>query len=641
MKTDGMHEEKILRQNHSADLLRISTAGSVDDGKSTMIGRLLYEAKGLYEDQLAVTRKDSIRLNRETLDLSLVMDGLRSEREQGITIDVAYRYFSTPKRHFIIADTPGHEQYTRNMATGASTADLAVILIDARKGLLIQSKRHSFIASLLGIKHFVIAVNKMDLADHSREVFNNITRDFDNFAGRLRVPDITYIPISALKGDNIVKKSSRMPWYDGPTLLSYLENIHVLNDRNLIDLRFPVQYVLRPNMDFRGYAGQLASGVVHKGDEVLVLPSQRKTRIGSIAGYDGESPDAFAPGSITVTLEDEIDVTRGDMIVHSGNLPKIRREIDAILVWMDQSPLSTGKVYWIKHTTQMFKCSITRLQFKIDPASLSRHETASLELNDIGRATIQCFRPIFCDEYTKNRNTGSFILIDPDTNMTAAAGMIIERGRLPLMARKEDKDISRNEVIHRHEGEVSAKERERITKQRPVTLWFTGLSGSGKSTIAYNVEKRLTAMGHLCYVLDGDNIRHGLNRDLNFSPRDRSENMRRVAEVARILNESGLIVMSSFISPYREGREQAGKIIGDGRFIEVFVDTPLETCEKRDTKNLYEKARKGLITEFTGVNAPYEEPENPDIRIRTDGSTADICAENIIGHLLREGFLAG
>ncbi len=567
------------------------------------------------------------------------MDGLKSEREQGITIDVAYRYFSTPRRHFIIADTPGHEQYTRNMATGASTADLAIILIDARQGVLIQSKRHAFIASLLGIKHLVIAINKMDLVDHSEDVFRRIVQDFEIFSEKLQVPDILYIPISALNGDNVVTKSERMPWYEGPPLLSHLENVHILSDRNLIDLRFPVQYVLRPDRDFRGYTGRLASGVIRKGDEILVLPSQRKTRVRSIVGYEGELPYAFAPQSVTVTLEDEIDITRGDMLVHPANLPQIRREIEAILVWMDQAPLEPGKVYWIKHTTQLFKCSITHLQFRIDPASLSRQDAVGLNLNEIGRVTVQCFRSIFCDEYTKNRQTGSFILIDPITHATAASGMIIERGRLPSMVRPDDKTVSKSVVIHRQEGDVSGKDRERILKQRPATLWMTGLSGSGKSTVAFEVEKKLMAAGHLCYVLDGDNVRHGLNRDLGFSPQDRTENIRRVAEVARLLNEAGILVITAFISPYREDREQARKIIGGDRFIEVFLDAPIEICEKRDPKGLYEKARAGLIPEFTGVNAPYEAPEAPALCIKTGELAADLAAEHVCVYLKGRGFL--
>lgn len=632
--------KELLSSSRAADLLRFSTAGSVDDGKSTLIGRLLYEANGLYEDQLTAIKNDSARFKRETLDLSFIMDGLKSEREQGITIDVAYRYFSTPKRHFIIADTPGHEQYTRNMATGASTADLAVVLIDARKGVLIQSKRHAFIASLLGIKHMVIAVNKMDSVRYSEKVFRKIVMDFERFSEKLNIPDLIYIPVSALKGDNVVRRSDRMAWYDGPSLLGHLENVHILSDRNLIDLRFPVQSVLRPNMDFRGYCGRLASGVIRKGDEILVLPSERKTRVRSIVTYDGESPYAFAPQSVTVTLEDEIDIARGDMLVHPANLPQIRREIEAILVWMDREPLSLGKVYWIKHTTQLFKCSVAHMQFRIDPATLSRRSAARLNLNDIGRVTVQCFRTIFCDEYAKNRQTGSFILIDPITHMTAASGMIIERGRLPAMVRPDEKAEVKSRFIHRHEGTVSAKDRELLLKQKPATIWLTGLSGSGKSTVAYALEKILADSKNLCYVLDGDNVRHGLNRDLGFSPQDRSENIRRVAEVSRLLNEAGVIVITAFISPYREDREQARCIIGPERFIEVHLDAPVNICEKRDPKGLYEKARAGMITEFTGVNAPYEVPEKPAICLKTAEETSDLSAGRIYSYLAEKGYLA-
>ncbi|MFH0985300.1 MAG: sulfate adenylyltransferase subunit CysN [Candidatus Omnitrophota bacterium] len=627
----------VLQKSREADLLRISTAGSVDDGKSTLIGRLLFEANGLYEDQLAAVRKDSARLSRGDVDLSLVMDGLKAEREQGITIDVAYRYFSTPKRHFIIADTPGHEQYTRNMATGASTSDLAIVLIDAQKGVLTQSKRHAFIASLLGIKHLVVAVNKMDLTGYSEAVFGGIVRDFENFAEKLQVPDILYVPISALKGDNVVTKSDPMSWYEGPSLLKHLEGVHVLSDRNLIDLRFPIQYVIRHGSDFRGYAGRLSSGVIRKGDEVMVLPSQRRTRVRSIMGYEGELACAFSPQSVQVTLEDEIDITRGDMLVHSANLPQVRREIEAILVWMDEAALESGKVYWIKHTTQLVKCSVTRTRFRIDPNTLSRQDATALELNEIGRVTIQTFRSIFCDEYTKNRQTGSFILIDPVTHATAACGMILERGRLP----DGDKPVSGSVAIHRQEGFVTAKDRARILKQRPATVWLTGLSGSGKSAVAYDLEKRLIAEGHACYVLDGDNVRRGLNRDLGFSPQDRTENIRRVAEVARLLNEAGMIVITAFISPYREDRERAREIIEKERFIEVFLDAPLTVCEKRDPKGLYAKARAGLIPDFTGVNAPYEAPVSPDMHLHTDRESADLCAETI-GRFLRErGHLGG
>jgi bifunctional enzyme CysN/CysC len=632
--------KKILEQNQKPGLLRISTAGSVDDGKSTLIGRLIYESHGLYKDQLAAVRRDSKRFKREELDLSLIMDGLKAEREQGITIDVSYRYFSTPRRHFIIADTPGHEQYTRNMATGASTADYGVILIDATRGVLVQSKRHAFIASLLGINHMAVCVNKMDLTGYSKDSFNDIVRDFENFIEKLQIADIVYIPISALKGDNVVKKSRNMPWYKGPALLGHMENVRVSNSYNLIDLRFPVQYVLRPDTRFRGYSGRIASGIIRKGDEVFVLPSQRKTMIRSIIGFKREIPYAFAPQSVTVTLEDEIDITRGDIIVHTGNFPQIRREIEAILVWMDKAPLIAGKVYLIKHTTQLLKCSVTDIKFRIDPNTLSRQESDSLELNEIGRVTVQCFRSIFCDEYKRNRQTGSFILIDPITHATSAAGIIIERGQLPSVLRPDEISTSKKHALYPQEGDISRKDREKILKQHAVTLWLTGLSGSGKSSIAYEIEKRLVEAGHLCYVLDGDNIRHGLNRDLGFSPRDRSENIRRVAEVARLFNDAGIIVITAFISPYKQGRMQAKEVIGNDRFIEVFLDAPVEICEKRDPKGLYEKARKGIIPEFTGVNAPFEAPESPSITLKTGELSIDVSAEYVISYMKQKDILA-
>ena len=631
--------QEILEKSEKADLLRFTTAGSVDDGKSTLIGRLLYEAGGLYEDQLASVRKDSERFKREEMDLSFVMDGLKAEREQAITIDVAYRYFSTPRRHFIIADTPGHEQYTRNMTTGASTADLAVILIDAKRGLTIQSKRHAFIASLLGIQHVVVAVNKMDLVDYEEKVFRKIEQEFGNFIGRLRVPDLVYIPVSALNGDNIVKKSNRMFWYEGLSLLSHLENVHIQSDRNLIDLRLPIQYVIRPDGSFRGYAGQIASGVIKKGDEVTVLPSQKKSRVRALVTRDGEVPYAFAPQSITVTLTDEVDITRGDMLVHSRNLPQIHREIEAILVWMDQEPMRIGAVYWIKHTTQLLKGTITGLHFRIDPEGLNRQKANTLKLNEIGRVTFQTFKPVFCDEYTRNRRTGSFIVIDPMTNATAAAGMIIERGHLPSMVKPDEKEVVKSPFLHRQEGTVSTKDREKLLRQQAATVWLTGLSGSGKSTIAYELEKKLIAEGKLCYVLDGDNLRQGLNKDLGFSPQDRSENIRRVAEVAHLFNDAGLFAVAAFISPYREDRECARKIIGEDKFIEVFTDASVEVCKKRDPKRLYEKAEAGLIPEFTGVNAPYEKPLSPEIHLNTEKTGAADAAEEIYQHLLRKGFL--
>jgi len=639
MLRDDVSVQEFLRQNSEADLLRFSTAGSVDDGKSTLIGRLLYESNGLYEDQLAAVRKDSDKFKREELDLSLVMDGLKAEREQGITIDVAYRYFSTPKRHFIVADTPGHEQYTRNMATGASTSDLAVVLVDARNGVTIQSKRHAFITSLLGIKHMAVAVNKMDAVGYAEDVFRRIEKDFSSFLEKLAIPDIVYIPLSALKGDNVVSRSERMPWYQCLPLMRYLENVHISGDRNLIDLRFPVQQVFRPNMDFRGYAGRVVSGTIRKGDEVIVLPSQRRSKVRAIVTYDGDIEYASASQSVVVTLEDEVDITRGDMIVHPANLPRIRKEIDAILVWMDSEPLKTGKVYVVKHTTQVLKASVTSINFAIDPETLSRKEASKLELNEIGRVTIQLFKTIFCDEYARNRQTGSFIMIDPMTHATVAAGMILERGRLPSMVKPGEQAEVKSGNIHRHEGDVSLKSREKLLKQKPATLWLTGLSGSGKSTIGYGLEKKLMAEGHLCVVLDGDNIRHGVNRDLGFSPRDRNENIRRLAEIARLFNEAGVIVITAFISPYRSDREQARAIIGNGRFIEVFLDAPIEVCEKRDPKGLYEKARRGEIPEFTGVNAPYEAPESPTIQIKTGEQIPSVSVDSVFLYLSDNGFL--
>jgi bifunctional enzyme CysN/CysC len=638
MAGTGTSDNAVLKGSVEAGLLRFSTAGSVDDGKSTLIGRLLYESHGLYDDQLAAVRKDSERFKREELDLSLVMDGLQAEREQAITIDVAYRYFSTPKRHFIIADTPGHEQYTRNMVTGASTSALAVILIDARRGALVQSKRHAFIASLLGIRHMVVAVNKMDLVGYAEKSFREISQGFERFAERLGIADLVFIPMSALKGDNVVKGSDRMPWYEGPPLLSYLENVHIGGDRNLIDLRFPVQQVIRPHMDFRGYGGSVASGTLHTGDEVLALPSLRKSKVKSIVAFDREEPYAFAPQSVLLTLEDEIDLTRGDMLVHPANLPRIRREIDAILVWMDREPLRVGRVYAVKHTTQVLKGSVTRLHFRIDPETLNRQPAAGLHLNEIGRVTVELFKPIFCDEYAKNRQTGGFILIDPMTHATVAAGMILERGRLPSMVKPGDRAAGKGAFIYRQEGSISLKDRERFLRQRPATLWLTGLSGSGKSSIAFELEKKLMAEGRFCIVLDGDNIRNGLNRDLAFSPQDRSENIRRVAEVARLFNEAGVLVVTAFISPYRADRQHAKDIIGEERFIEVFTDTSIEICRQRDPKGLYEKAQAGLIPEFTGVNAPYEAPETPEIRLRPGEESIDASAGEIVRYLRANGF---
>jgi bifunctional enzyme CysN/CysC len=636
--------DRFLSQNVDAELLRFTTAGSVDDGKSTLIGRLLYDSKSIFEDHLESVESASRRLNREEVDLALLMDGLRSEREQGITIDVAYRYFSTPRRRFIIADTPGHVQYTRNMVTGASTANLAVVLIDARQGVLTQSKRHGFIASLLGIPHVAVCVNKMDLVDFSQEVFEQIREDYQQFASRLEVPDIQFFPISALKGDNVVNRSERTPWYEGPPLLAHLETVYIGGDRNLVDFRFPVQYVSRPNLDFRGYAGTVCSGVVRVGDEVRVLPSGKRSRVKSIVTYDGEIDYAFPPLSVTICLEDEIDISRGDMLVHPGNLPDVEQEVEAMVVWMADAPFRLGAPYVIKHTTRTVRGEFTDLPYRINMDTLHREETETLELNDIGRTVLRLYRPILSDEYARNRATGAFIVIDPMTNATVGAGMIIQRSRHSrgihpsLRQREPEAPVSRN-ITHQR-GAVSLEQRARMLGQKPALLWLTGLSGSGKSTIGFALEKRLADMGKSVYVLDGDNVRHGLNSDLGFSPEDRAENIRRVAEVGQLFNDAGLIAITSFISPYRSDRSRAREIVGEGRFVEIFVDTPLEVCEERDPRGLYQKARAGEITEFTGVSAPYEAPADPEIHLTTTDRDVDACVDVIVDWLRDGGYLA-
>jgi bifunctional enzyme CysN/CysC len=626
--------ETLLKQTQTSDLLRFTTAGSVDDGKSTLIGRLLNDCKCIYEDHLAAIHQDSKRLNRESVDLALLTDGLKAEREQGITIDVAYRYFSTPRRRFIIADTPGHVQYTRNMATGASTANLAIVLIDARNGVLTQSRRHGFIASLLGIPHVVVAVNKMDLVDFSEEVFNRIRGEYSDFMARLSIPDVTYIPMSAYYGDNVVEKSARMPWYAGGTLLSHLESVHITSDRNLVDFRFPVQYVSRPNLEFRGFCGTVASGVIRPGDEVMVLPSGRRSKVTRVVTMDGDLPYAFPPQSVTLCLADELDISRGDMLVHPGNIPHVERDFEAMLVWMSDQPSRTGAAYYLKHTTCMTKAVLTRLHYRINPDGLHREDTASFGLNDIGRVSIESFRPLACDAYARNRLTGAFILIDPETNATVGAGMIIDRGRAP---QKPVDAASRN--VTPVTSLVQPGARHNLLGQKPATLWLTGLSGSGKSTIARELEAELVKLGRPAYLLDGDTVRTGLNRDLGFSADDRKENIRRVAEVARLLNEAGLLVITSFISPFKADRDAARDIIGPDRFVEVFVDASIEVCEKRDPRGLYKKARAGEIASFTGVTSPYEAPEKPDVRLATDQTAVADCVAQIVSALRSRKFI--
>ncbi len=595
------------------DLLRFCTAGSVDDGKSTLIGRLLLETQSVYEDHLDALDAASRRLNRAETDLALLTDGLKAEREQGITIDVAYRHFSTPRRRFIIADTPGHVQYTRNMATGASNADLAVILVDAQNGMTTQSRRHGFIASLMGIPQVVVAINKMDLVGYSQEVFEALRREYADFVLKLDVRGLTFIPLSALRGDNVVHAGDHMPWYSGPTFLHYLENVEIPGARNLIDFRFPVQLINRPTSDFRGVCGSVASGVVRKGDEVAVLPTGVRTRVERIVTAAGDLDYAYAPQAVTLCLADDVDISRGDMLVHPANLPRTDRAVEAMLVWMDSAPCDVSTPYLLKHTTHTVNAAIRTLHYKVNPDTLHREAADTLQANDIGRVTLDAFRPIFWDPYRLNRETGGFILIDRGTHRTVACGMLIDRRAQRAPARPAEAQ----RIVVPTVGGVTAPARAALFGQQPLTLWLTGLSGAGKSTLALALEERLVAQGRACFLLDGDNVRHGLNRDLGFTPDDRTENIRRVAEVARLFNEAGLIAIVSFISPMAADREAARRIIGRERFFEVFVDCPLAVCEQRDPKGLYRQARAGKIPEFTGISAPYEPPLSPDVRVAT------------------------
>ena len=604
-------------------LLRLATAGSVDDGKSTLIGRLLYDSKAVMEDQWASVQRTSKERGHDYTDLSLVTDGLRAEREQGITIDVAYRYFATPRRKFIIADTPGHIQYTRNMVTGASTAALVIVLVDARHGLLEQSRRHAFLASLLGIQHLVLAVNKMDLVGWDKEIFESIRDEFHAFAARLDVQDVATIPMSALHGDNVVTKSDRAPWYDGPALLSHLEEVYIAGDRNLVDVRFPVQYVIRPqtheHQDHRSYAGTVASGVMRPGDEVVVLPIGKTTRISAIDGPTGPVEEAFPPMAVSVSLADDIDISRGDMIARTHNQPRATRQFDATVCWMaDSTALEPGRDYIIKHTTRTTRARVTELDYRLDVNTLHRDKTATaLKLNELGRISLRTQVPLLLDEYTRNASTGSFILIDPDSNGTVAAGMVLRE----VLAHK----ASPNTV--RHESLVTAEDR----GIRGRTVWLTGLSGAGKSSVAVLVEQKMLEKGIPTYVLDGDNLRHGLNADLGFSMADRAENLRRLAHVATLLADSGQIVLVPAISPLAEHRAMARKVHDDAgfEFFEVFCDTPIAECERRDAKGLYAKARAGEITHFTGIDSPYQRPKNPDLRLTPDRSLDDM-AQSVI-----------
>jgi bifunctional enzyme CysN/CysC len=631
--------DEYLAQHERKELLRFITCGSVDDGKSTLIGRLFYESKMIYEDQLAAITKDSARYGTTggEVDLALFTDGLEDERQQGITIDVAYRYFSTDKRKFIIADTPGHEQYTRNMATGASTADLAIILIDARHGVLPQTKRHSFIVSLLGIKHIVVAINKMDIVGYDEAVFERIKRDYVDFAGRLELPDVHFMPISALKGDNVVAPSPNMPWYTGSPLVPLLETVYIGSDRNMEDFRFPVQLVLRPNLDFRGFAGTVASGIIRTGDEIISLPSRKKSRVKSIVTFDGELEEAFAPLSVTLTLEDEIDSSRGDMLVRPGNVPKVDQRFDATVVWMAEEPLVPGKEYLFKQTSKVVPGKVSALRYRVDVNTLHREPAPTLALNEIGRCGITLTNPIAFDAYRRNRTTGGFIMIDRLTNATVAAGMILDRE--PEDGRKDhwgDEPAVAEQAVA---GGVTAEERAARFGQQPVTILFTGLPGSGKTSLARAVERRLFDSGHAATVLDGTAMRQGISRDLGFTADERSENLRRSAEVARLFNEAGIICLAAFVAPDAAVREKVAERVGREGFLVVHLAAPVEVCRERDTSGGYAKADAGEITDFPGVTAPYEPPANPDLVIPSHELPLAKSVEAVLGLLESRGVL--
>ncbi|MDY3561903.1 sulfate adenylyltransferase subunit CysN [Gemmata sp. JC673] len=624
-----------LARHQRKELLRFLTCGSVDDGKSTLIGRLLHDTKMIYEDQLAAVKRDSEKVGTTgagEIDLALLTDGLKAEREQGITIDVAYRYFSTDRRKFIIADTPGHEQYTRNMATGASTCQLAIILIDARHGVQTQTRRHSFIVSLLGIRHVVVAVNKMDLVGHSQEVFERIKDDYTGFVAKLGLPDITFIPMSALKGDNVASKSGAMPWYHGPALLDHLETVHIASDRNLTDLRFPVQYVIRPNLDFRGFAGTVASGIVRKGDEVMVLPSGKRSRVKSIVTYDGEQDEAFAPQAVTITLADEVDVSRGDVLVRPDNPPHVSRQIEAMVVWMAEQPFVPGRTYTLKQTTRQVTAEVAAFRYGVDVNTLEHRAVARLELNEVGHVQLSLTQPLACDPYRTNAATGAFILIDRLTNNTVGAGMILEAGG----ARQAEAVVT----AKARESLIAPAERERRFGQKPVTVLLVGLTGSGKSRIAYALERRLWDEGRAVTVLYGQNMRHGLNRDLGFTADDRSENLRRSAEVAKLMNDAGVITVAAFVAPHEAVREKAKQLIGRDRVLEVFCTAPMEVLRARDQSGAYRLADEGKIAQMPGVTAAFEEPQSPDLVLRTDQIGVDEGIGRIVELMRSKGFLS-
>lgn len=631
----NVHEELIaddidayLEIHQHKTMLRFITCGSVDDGKSTLIGRLLYESHLVFEDHLAALEADSRQVGTQggDLDFALLVDGLAAEREQGITIDVAYRFFATEHRKFIVADTPGHEQYTRNMVTGASTAELAVILIDARRGVLTQTRRHSYLVSLLGIEHVVVAVNKLDLLDYSQSEFERIESDYRSFAAEIGLHDVTCIPMSALRGVNITERGKETPWYEGPPLLEHLEAVNVDDRVAEGPLRLPVQWVNRPDADFRGFSGTIVGGTVRPGTAVRALPSGRTSTVSRICTFDGDLDQATAGQAVTLVLADEIDVSRGDVLCAADDPAEIADQFEADIVWMQDAEMLPGRPYLMKLATQTVGMTLSQPKYKVNVNTLEHLAAKTLELNEIGVCTVTTDRPIAFDPYDSNRDMGGFVVIDRLTNATVAAGLLHFA-------------LRRSQNVHWQALEVSDESRSAMKGHRPVVVWFTGLSGSGKSTIANRTEQRLHALGVHTYLLDGDNVRHGLNHDLGFTERDRVENIRRVAEVAKLMAEAGLVVLVSFISPFRAERELARDLAGQGRFCEVFVDTPLDVAESRDPKGLYRKARKGELANFTGIDSPYEAPESPEIRIDTVSRSAEDASEDIVDRLRAMGIL--
>ena len=613
-----------LETHQHKTMLRFITCGSVDDGKSTLIGRLLYDSKMIFEDQLDALADDSKRVGTQgqDIDFALLVDGLAAEREQGITIDVAYRFFNTEKRKFIVADCPGHEQYTRNMVTGASSADLAVILIDARKGVLVQTRRHSYLCHLLGIKNIVLAVNKMDLVDYDQPTFERIVADYREFANEIGIEEFTAMPISGFKGDNVTALSDNTPWYDGPTLVDHLETVEVLSDATQAKpFRMPVQWVNRPNLDFRGFSGLIATGSIRPGDAVRVLPSGKTSTVSRIVTLDGDLEEAVAGQSVTICFDDEIDCSRGDVIAVADEPPEVSDQFEATLVWMADDALTVGRAYWLKLGTQTVSVTVQEPKYKIDVNTFDELAAKTLELNEIGVAEIATDKRVVFEPYEDNRALGGFILIDKISNATVAAGML-------------HFSLRRAQNVHWQATDIGRSVHAGLKNQKPAVLWFTGLSGSGKSTIANEVEKRLNLMNRHTFLLDGDNVRHGLNKDLGFTEADRIENIRRVGEVAKLMTDAGLIVLTAFISPFRAERQMVRDMLPEGEFIEIFVDTPLEVAEERDVKGLYKKARSGELKNFTGIDSPYEPPEEPEIRVNTVEMTPEQAAEEIIRRIM-------